>query len=297
MMRYVLAAAALKTFSLNSGTRKLYRWMGNKVGGRNRVERADLPNYILRGDLFVELCRKYGAVKDGDQLFELGTGWMHWYALYLRLHFNVRIATLDIWDNRQFDGLQGTFKRLQAAFAQRGDPPAVMENLRTLLASTSFEDLYSRLGLTYTIEPTGSIAALPDGSQDCAFSFHVLEHVPAGNVPQLCRDMYRAVKPGGYSIHQIGIDDHLSHYDRGASHKQYLSYSDTAWDLLFENEVQYQNRIQMSEWIKHFEAPGFKVLDVITEMTDISKLRIANKYRSYSTDDLKCTILTLVMKK
>ena len=46
--------------------------------------------------------------------------------------------------------------------------------------------------------------------------------------------MYRSLKPGGYSIHQIGIDDHLTHFDSSQSPKKYISYSDNVWKLLFE---------------------------------------------------------------
>lgn len=105
MVKYVLAALALKAFSLNDATKKAYRSIGNLVGQRAR-QNTDIDVYVERGDLFVALCKKYGAVPAHAQAFELGTGWMHWYSLYLRLYFDLHVTMLDVWDNRQLAALQ-----------------------------------------------------------------------------------------------------------------------------------------------------------------------------------------------
>jgi hypothetical protein len=126
---------------------------------------------------------------------------------------------------------------------------------------------------------------------------HVLEHVPTKYVPDLVNNMYRKLKPGKYTIHQIGIDDHLAHYDRKASQKQYVQYSDRTWRTFFENEVQYFNRLQMSEWLDAFRSAGFILEESIVEATDIASLKIASRFADYSHEDLACTILTLVYRK
>src|ERR1700730_7045596 len=197
MIRYALAAGAVKAFSVNAITRRLYRQMGNVIGGQRRAANLDLDVYVSRGDLLVELCRKYAIGHPGQHLLEIGTGWMHWFAIYLRLHFNVEIATLDVWDNRQFGALQAAFAKLRAAPATRGAPPQLQQNLRVLLEAKSFPELYERLSLSYVIQSEGSLEMFADVSRDCVFSFHVLEHVPGANVDRLCADIYRVLKPGG----------------------------------------------------------------------------------------------------
>lgn len=154
-----------------------------------------------------------------------------------------------------------------------------------------------RLYRKIVIEPTGSIAGFPDAGFDFITSFHVLEHVPAHLVEKLAQDMFRKLKPGAYTIHQIGIDDHLSHYDAAASHKQYLKYSDGVWRMFFENEVQYFNRLQTSDWLGAFERAGFSLVDSIAEGTDIDALNISPRFRGYPRKDLECTTLTLVYRK
>ena len=297
MIRYVLTALALKAFSTSSASRRIYRFLGNLVGERKRIASGNLDSYIARGNLFVELCRRSNAVRDGYRLLELGTGWMHWYSLYLRLFFELRVTMLDIWDNRQFRALQAMFVRLENALYHDDTPPLIRRNLHLLLECSSFTEIYAKFGLEYVIEPHGALNQLRDQLFDCIFSFHVLEHVSARNVDNLIRDIYSMTKPGSYTIHQIGIDDHVAHHDRSASHKQYLRYSEHTWKALFENKVQYFNRLQMSDWMDAFSRNGFILEERIVKETDISGLKISSRFLGYTAQDLACTNLTLVYRK
>jgi hypothetical protein len=94
-----------------------------------------------------------------------------------------------------------------------------------------------------------------------------------------------------------GIDDHLQHYDPAESPKNYLRFSDRAWKLLFENDVQYFNRLQACDWIDRIGSAGFVFLERIAETADVGGLPIAPGFRHYRQEDLACTILTLVHQK
>jgi SAM-dependent methyltransferase len=297
MIRYALAAGALKAFSLNGTTRTLYRRVGNVLGSRRRIAKLDLATYVSRGDLLVALVKKYSAAQDSPHLLEIGTGWMHWFALYLRLFIEAEIATVDVWDNRQLNALKSAFEQLQPTLLARNLPAKVHENLRTILTATDFADLYERLGLSYLIQNDGALTAFADASCDCVFSFHVLEHVNRASVSRLCAEMHRVLVPNGFAIHQIGIGDHLYHYDPSCSQKQYLAYSDRAWRLFFENGVQYINRLQMSDWLEIFRKAGFVVSERLPVYVDLTGLRIDRSYSGYDKQDLACTNLTLVLQK
>ena len=297
MLRYVMAACALKAFSLNAGTMRLYRRVGNKFGAHQRVVNLDLETYVSRGDLLVELVSKHLVAREGQRFLKIGTGWMHWFALYLRLFLEAEIATVDVWDNRQFNALKSAFEQLELSLIDNDRPSRVHDNLREILSANDFTDLYSRLKLSYTIQQDGSLAAFADDSCDCVFSLHVLEHVTRESVKRLCTEIYRVLVPGGFSIHQIGIGDHLTNYDPTCSPKQYLKYSDRTWKLLFENAVQYINRLQMSDWLKVFSATGFLVRDTLPLYADLSGLRINHLYDDYEERDLACRNLTVVLQK
>lgn len=297
MLRYSLAALALKTFSINSTTRKLYRRLGNRVGAARRENVPDLNVRVARGDLLVELARKHHALQNGDRMLEIGTGWMHWFSLYASFFFDLRITGLDVWDNRQFSALQAALRKVRPVLVGRGEGSDVIARLDRLSQAQGFDDLYARIGFQYVIEPQGSLAGFADQSFDSVISFHVLEHVPKDNVDSLLRHMHRVLRPGGCVIHQIGIDDHLAHYDKKASGKQYLKYSDRTWRTFFDNKLQYINRIQASEWQRRFAANGFQLVDRIAEIRNVEKLPIHPQYRHLPREDFGCTILTLVYRK
>ena len=111
MVIYSLVALTLKLFSFNNLTKKTYRKIGNIFGEKKR-KKANINTYITRGNLLLNLCKKYHAIKENDKLLEIGTGWIHWYSIYLRLFYNVKITMIDVWDNRQIVALQTAFFKL-----------------------------------------------------------------------------------------------------------------------------------------------------------------------------------------
>ena len=295
MLRYQFTALTLKAFSVSPFTKQIYRRLGNFVGTRRRLN-APVQIYAQRGRLLLDLVQEYDAVQPEDQLLEVGTGWLHWYSIYLRLFYTTRITMLDIWDNRQFAALKASFLKLKSSgLLPKND--FILQNLEKVISASNFDELYHNLGLTYVIEPQGSLQQFPYQSFDGIFSFHVMEHVPVVTTSQLVSDYYRILKPGGISIHQIGIDDHLSHYDRKESPKNYLRFSDQTWKTWFENDVQYINRLQVTDWLNLFQDQGFNLKKIIIETCNIQHLPIHPQYSRYSQEDLACTLLTIVHKK
>ena len=98
-------------------------------------------------------------------------------------------------------------------------------------------------------------------------------------------------------MHSIDTADHLEHYDGSVSPKLYLTFSDETWIRLFENEVQYINRMQRGEWLELFKANGFDLIEDDVRRVDISKLRLANRYRHMERSDLECTVLKVALRK
>jgi len=302
MLKYVLAAQALKFFSINDATKKLYRSIGNARGGNKRSTEIR-SHYIQRANNNLSYLEKYGAVADGMSVMELGTGWVHWEALFTRLFYDVRFTLFDVWDNRQFPGFQFYCRELRRRLAGEVDRPAdqlrrAESLLDEILTLSSFEAVYERLGFRYIINPTGSLDDIGDQTLDLIISSDVLEHVPAVAVPTLMTAMFRVLKPGGVSAHQIVPADHLLIYDGSVSGKQYLRYSDTVWRAFFQNDVQYFNRIQHSQWVDGFKQHGFEILcDEITAHIDISNIKVSERFRALPQSDLEGTVSQLLARR
>jgi hypothetical protein len=173
----------------------------------------------------------------------------------------------------------------------------VLQTLDTALRAPSFDVLYGRLGLRYTVDPHGDLGGFPDHAFDLVFSVDVLEHVPAERARGVQGDLSRILNPGGFSIHEFGIDDPLAVYDHRRSEKEYLRFSDATWRRRFENTVQYFNRVQMSDWLASFESAGFLARQRRIESCDISGLDIDPQFARYPLADLACTRLICVHQK
>lgn len=258
--------------------------------------------YPERLKRMLRLARQHRFVQDGDRVLELGTGWLHWEAITLRLFFDVQAVLFDVWDNRQLGGLKNYVGQLQSmlrdGFELSESQIKRAESLiDAILKVSSFSELYELLNFHYVVESSGSLQQFPDASFDVVVSGGVLEHVHRDAVPQLLHATRRILKTGSWNIHSIDTSDHLSHYDASVSKKRYLSFSERTWRWLCENEVQYVNRLQRGEWLRLFRDEGFELIEEDNRQVSIDGLIIADRFKSMPVEDLGCTVLRLVMRK
>ncbi len=303
MIRYILAAGALKFFSANSYTKKLYRYLGNTVGAKRRAT-AGLPApYIDRAREIITQVRQYDAVKPGNRLLELGTGWLHWESTILRLFYDVEVVLFDVWDNRQFPAFLRYFQEFSKIVddiipMRSHERQRVHSLLGKLLSARSFDEVYAITGHRYVVEPAGTLDQFPDNYFDLIFSSSVLEHIERPIIPAFMQGCYRVLKPHGRAIHLVDLGDHLTLYDPSMPYnKNYLKYSDTVWRLFFQNDVQYFNRVQRSEWRKHFADANFQLVEERSEPIDLSGLNISRSFAHFDRDDLACLTLKVVYTK
>jgi SAM-dependent methyltransferase len=297
MLRYCMASMTLKTLSVGPGPR-LYRRLANVLGGARREAEGRHPAYVERANLLINVLQGYGMAQPGMKVLEIGTGWVHWYGLVLRMAYDCQIDLLDVVDNRQLASLRRHFQDVPGCLQlPRGRTAQAEEIARRVRNAADFENLYRQVGARYLLRPTGAIDDLASAAYDGIVSFHVFEHLRRESVPSLLDEYCRVLKPGGFSVHQIGIDDHLRHYDESVHPKQYLRYSDKTWKLLFENRIQYFNRLQRNQWLEDFRVRGFKLLHEERESSELDGLRVAAQYTSCLPKDLECTILTIVHRK
>jgi SAM-dependent methyltransferase len=303
MVKYVLSAAALKCFSAGPQMRGLYRGLGNMAGGRRRGT-GPIPSYYPeRIKRMLRLQEEYHLVQSGDRIIELGTGWLHWDALTIRLFFDVQAVLFDVWDNRQLSGLKNYVTQLSPILQAEGFglSATMLARAQSLIAAIkkvdSLEDLYKLLGFEYVVQSSGSLRQFPRNSFQLVVSGGVLEHVDRNAVPVLLAETFDILKPGGWALHSIDIQDHLSYYDSAVSKKEYLAFSEGIWRHIFENKVQYINRLQRSEWLDLFEAVGFESIDEDSWKVDISQLRVAQRFAKMEKSDLECGGVKVLFNK
>ena len=302
MLTYRATALALKAFSINSATKLAYRKLGNVIGGKRRAAEVT-EHYFTRADQNLAYIEQHGGIRDGMKVLELGTGWVHWEALFLRSFYDVEAIVFDVWDNRQFNGfithvngLRGALDRLSDRGEERRK--RADELLSRVAACRNFEEAYEILGFQYLIDLQGSLDTIADNSIDLVFSSDVMEHIPDEALPTLAQSLARIVKPEGMVAQQIVPSDHLCIYAKKAHRKSYLQYSDETWQRWFENDVQYQNRWQQSDFRKLFSKADFEVLsEEIVGQVDSSTLTIAERWSDYPREDLDATVTRMLCVK
>jgi SAM-dependent methyltransferase len=303
MRKYFTVGLGLKAFSCCAPMRHAYRALGNRLGARKRAYGQMPDYYVQRVRDMLELSRTYGIVRDGTRVLELGTGWLHWEAMTMRLFFEIEAVLFDVWDNRQLLAMKNYLRQLRTRLPDMEDVLSPGElakacgRIDEALCVANFEELYTRFGLQYVIEDSGSLARFPAESFDLVVSRGVLEHVHRDIAFPLLRDTSRILGSGGWALHSINIGDHLAQYDSKVHPKFYLEFPEWLWRIVGQNQVQYINRLQRAEWIDLFVSAG---LDVVTEggaKVDLSGIKLASRYQKMDPEDLQHTFVRLLLKK
>lgn len=291
LIRYQAAAIALKLFSSNASTRAIYRRLGNSLRGRQITDLRG--SYAERAAWLLDSLRQEGLL-DGRPLaaLEIGTGWMHFYGIILALAGLGPIDLYDQWDNRQFLRLKRSFDRFECNLDTLGLSDAerskACKTLTVIRRSSTFRDLYSALKMRYIIDARDDFASLKSESYDVVCSLDVLEHVRFDSLAAFVRSMHRVLKPGGISLHQIGLDDHLAHYDRAALKKQHVHYADREWNLRFANRIQYFSRVTYDELKELFRRSGFDEIACTSEQDPaaVDRRKLAARFRGQTEESL-----------
>jgi SAM-dependent methyltransferase len=282
--------------------RAQYRRLGNTLGGKRRCKEVMPSYYPDRLKRMLRLIRQYDIVRDGDRVLELGTGWLHWEAITLRLFVKINAVLFDVWDNRQLGGIKNYLRQLGSILSNEfGLSGEEIERARcmikTILNVKSFDELYELLGFEYHVAQSGSLDHFSAGSFRFVVSAGVLEHVEEQAAPTLIAETARILEPNGWALHSIDTSDHLAHYDKTVSPKLYLSFSEGTWRCFFDNGVQHINRMQRGDWLRLFTENQFELVEEESKKADISRLKLAAKYSRLPEKDLECTVLRMLLRK
>ncbi len=297
---YYGAALALRLFSLNGTSKGLYRAIGNKLLWRKHttISQTDIEQGLWLHRTIIEHLRRPG------RLLELGTGWTHFYSLFLKHLRDDKIVLFDIQDNRHLGATKARMAKSSEILLNilppgTDHPKERIRNVsKKIGAAKDFETLYTDLDLIYRIESSGDLTSFGENEFDVIFSVDVLEHIPSDQLERNSACMFKMLRPGGLFVHQVGLDDHIAHYAPKMPKKNYLKYSESTWKLLFDNEVQYFNRLQIRDYVEIFKETGFTIQSLSTDVDSRSVPdRIADVYQDYGREDLEAVRAKIIFVK
>jgi SAM-dependent methyltransferase len=298
--RYVSAALALKTIGATGTGRSAYRYLsGHCMTHRH----GDLGSGAMTTGLWVWDAIGEALPRGPARVLELGTGWTHFYSLFLRLAYPVQVVLFDVVDNRNLEALRRRFAAVAAYMRQAGMDderiPEAASLAERISRVPSFEALYRLTGATYAVEESGDFRSVVEPQFDCVMSVDVLEHVAESELDKCIANIARVLNEGGVSAHQIGLNDHLNNYASGMPSKNYLRFSDPVWRCVFENKVQYINRMQAPHYRRlfasHHLAAESESLGCDWRLPKL--LQPASRYRQLGMEDLCATRMTVIHRR
>ena len=231
-----------------------------------------------------------------ETVVELGTGWYPVVPLALRLLGAQRVISIDLSPLLSAQRVLSTVQRC-LALVRAGALDGVGEDdivwMERILANGSGKDAQTLLG-ELGIEVRCADAretGLVRGSVDLFVSNNTFEHIPGDVLGGILGEFRRVGRSGSVMSHFVDMADHYAGFDRSITVFNYLQYSDRQWRL-FNNPLQYQNRLRLSDYRALHRASGWSVVDEDLHAEPVEVLRtvsLAPRFQGMSEDDLRVT--------
>lgn len=129
---------------------------------------------------------------------------------------------------------------------------------------------------------------LPPQSIDLVFSTVTLEHIERDVLVCLFNEFRRLAAEGAVMSHLIGLADQYASFDRTITPYHFLKYTDRQWRL-FNNPVIPQSRLRIADFRQILQQTGWRIVrerHISGADDDLKRIRIASRFRRYSTEDL-----------
>jgi SAM-dependent methyltransferase len=242
----------------------------------------------------------------GARLMEIGTGWHPTFPLCFVLVGAGSVATFDIV---RLLGKRATFrlinsleKHIPTIASLAGESADIIHaRLLELRRPKSLGELLSKSNIEYFAPADGRATGLEPNSIDLVYSNSVLEHVPREVISGLMEESFRVLRPGGLAMHNVGCNDHYAFFDKSISFVNYLQYEERDWRL-WNNSLQYQNRLRAPEFLELAMQAGFEVINNRTHVRPgtleaLAGLRVAPQFERFSRDELTATTTDFIVRK
>lgn len=219
-------------------------WQSIGLFRHGRMDHAEYALKIFR----LHSNRAYPqGLPPGATVLELGPGDSIASAIIAAAHGASQTWLVDAGDFARRDA--HFYMMLALDLARHGLP------VPDLTQAASFEDILEACNARYLTGGLRSLKEIPDGTVDFVWSHSVLEHVRRREMADTLCELFRVIKPGAYTSHNIDFQDHLA----GALNN--LRFSERWWESpLFADSGFYTNRIPAVVMHEMFRQTGFELI-------------------------------------
>ena len=224
-------------------------------------------------------------------VLELGTGWHPIVPCGLALLGVEQVYTLDVQSLVSKQTLAETLTLFDALLSVEPCNLPIdldrLEVLRDLIRHPPPDPgvALARLGVhTLTADARGTV--LDAGTIDLFVSNNTLEHIDRATIAAIFEELGRLSGPSAMMSHFIDMTDHYASFDPRITVYNFLQFTDASWRL-FDNELQHQNRLRVTDFRELHRASGWRLLDEenASDPEAFRRVDLAPRFRSYPSED------------
>ena len=264
MERWRIRNGILSLLSRIPAGENLYQIMQKYFGQFNNEN--FIRNKIREISEFIAVGLRNGALIEGANIVELGTGWVPLAPILFSLYGAEKVISIDI-HSYYIHSLLVKTTRILIDELNNISPAQVSADKYDLLKNNY--DKPAHLLESMNIRMFSPLDArktrFPDNMFDLYYSIDTLEHIPLEDLKSIFQESIRIVKPGGIFLHSIDLADHFSYTDKDISSINFLCYSSQEWTRLC-NEYAYHNRLRKNEYETIIHNSNLKIIGIIEEI-------------------------------
>lgn len=249
-------------------------------------------------DLFLKFQKYNSLLENTKRYYEFGAGWDLLTPLSMSA-LGFHVSCIDIRKLVFSDLIVNSLDRLDS-FSE-GD---IREDFQKF--NYDFGDVLSFLeqnkNFHYYAPKDARNTGFEKGYFDFASSTEVFEHVPEKDLYNILVETYNILKPGGIFILKIDYRDHWAFFDKKISIYNYLKYSEQEWNK-YNPSLHYQNRLRHIDHIEIVKKTSFEIVSIDLnlpndeELIKLKSLKVSDKFKKYSIDDLSIKSSVIVLRK
>lgn len=224
-------------------------------------------------------------------VLELGTGWHPIIPCGLALLGVEQVHTLDVQSMVSEHTLAETLTLFDALLAEEPfDFPIDRERLAVLRDLRRRPPRDPRVALAqlgvHTLAADARATPLDAGTIDLFVSNNTLEHIDRATIAAIFEDFGRLAGPRAMMSHFIDMTDHYASFDPRITVYNFLQFTDASWRL-FDNELQHQNRLRVTDFRELHRASGWSLLDEenTSDPAAFERVELAPQFRSIPSED------------
>jgi hypothetical protein len=228
-----------------------------------------------------------GGDADDLSVLELGTGWFPITPIGFALCGARKVWTLDQVSHLSSLQVRDTlsiFQKLAREGRLEGASAARVERLAS--SSGGVDALLDAVGVERIVGDART-HDLGGRKVDFIISNNTLEHIPYDVIRDIFAQFRKIGSERVLMSHWIDMSDHYMNFDASIGPYNFLRFSPRVWRL-FNNDLQYQNRLRVPDFRELHEASGWKLLDernTAGTPDELRRVRVAKAFRDKYTDE------------